>query len=240
MRATTVFRIFQRRGGGNSNFSGTPFVRREEEGVDVEIATFTKAAAHRYRSLPTTLRVVHVCPRVYVLVIALLERATLYLDKRRGARGGWTGGSISRLDAKRRSFSLNRDRFTLVANSSKRVNPLWTHYYSETIVSPFICLIIHLMLEPFRQERQSLIVDRCWTVMTSLHWIRCEFSPDELFNWVSCQQDFFEFSARTIVREIDLLSVQWNEFAMARQGNNKDWGERIFGLEDEGCLVEKY
>lgn len=50
----------------------------------------------------------------------------------------------------------------------------------------------------------------------------------------------FEFSARTIVREIDLLSVQWNEFAMARQGNNKDWGERIFGLEDEGCLVEKY
>lgn len=50
----------------------------------------------------------------------------------------------------------------------------------------------------------------------------------------------FEFSARTIVREIDLLSVQWNEFAMARQGNNKDWRERIFGLEDEGCLVEKY
>lgn len=76
-------------------------MKTEEEGVgrtrryrrrrSVEIATFTsKRRPDRYRSLPTALRVVHVCPRVraYVLVIALLERATLYLDKRRAKGEG--------------------------------------------------------------------------------------------------------------------------------------------------------
>lgn len=153
--------------------------------------------------------------------------------EQKGAEGG--GGEQA---ARYRDSTRNADLSPLIETGlplSRSVRRGWIRCgfiitKRNEIVSPFIYLII--LLGPFREERQSLIVDRrdC-----DDSWLESSLnSPEDFSNYliglrVNRISSNFEFSARTIVREIDLLSVQWNEFAMARQGNNKDWGERIFG-----------
>ena len=117
--------------GGNSNFSGTPFVHRGKRGcLLAEIATFTKAAAVIDPSSSSLRSVSYTLPaRTYVLVIALFNQTTLYLDKRR------IKGTERERERKRetnpvsrryeRRPLLRRDQFTLITLSANGYESLW-------------------------------------------------------------------------------------------------------------------